>query len=51
MVDNTITIQSNNKVATTNNVALNSLINVAKNSNDTPALGDIGNMWGDDDDY
>lgn len=49
----TITIIDNKPkaVPTVKNVALESLRSAAEKSTNTPALGDIGDMWGDDDDY
>lgn len=52
-ITDTVTIIDNKPkaVPTVKNVALESLRSAAEKSTNTPALGDIGDMWGDDDDY
>lgn len=52
-ITDTVTIIDNKPkaVPTVKNVALKSLRSAAEKSTNTPALGDIGDMWGDDDDY
>lgn len=49
----TTTIDSKPKlvVPAVKNIALESLRSAAEKSTNTPALGNIGDMWGDDDDY
>lgn len=52
-ITDTVTIIDNKPktVPVVKNVALESLRSAAEKSTNTPALGDIGDMWGDDDDY
>lgn len=52
-ITDTVTIIGNKPkaVPVVKNVALESLRSAAEKSTNTPALGDIGDMWGDDDDY
>lgn len=52
-ITDTVTIIGNKPktVPVVKNVALESLRSAAEKSSNTPALGDIGDMWGDDDDY
>lgn len=52
-ITDTVTIIDNKPKAVpiVKNVALESLRSAAEKSTNTPALGDIGDMWGDDDDY
>lgn len=52
-ITDTVTIINNRPkaVPVVKNVALESLRSAAEKSTNTPALGDIGDMWGDDDDY
>lgn len=52
-ITDTVTIIGNKPKAVpiVKNVALESLRSAAEKSTNTPALGNIGDMWGDDDDY